>query len=111
MAIYDEMASGGAVITGCALLKFYDIIVTQYGTGDILYNLKKAKHGTLEKIVIKYPRLANLKKSQNQITIIYVDTFNGLWNENELIPLSQAVQYAEDYWLQALEKLKRNGVC
>lgn len=110
MAIYNQTPSGGIVGTGCALEKFIQNIQTLYGPGDIVYSRLKAMRGTLEKVVIKQQKLIKNKRTYNRFVVMYIDTFNGLWNEWDLITLNEAQILAEDYLsdlLIDLNKLKR----
>lgn len=111
MATYEETSNGGAIPGGCAIVKYVDVILTTFGPGDVLYSVHKARKGVMEKIVIKKPRLANLERTQGYPVILYVDTLNGLWNEDELIPFNEAQELAIEYWNSVIAYLDENDAC
>lgn len=96
--IYNETMSGGAVVNSCASIFTSHIYTTLYGIGDALYSAPKARRGVLEKIVIK--QIVPIKASLvgGMFVVMYKDTFNGLWNEDELITLDDAKALAIAYY-------------
>lgn len=88
---YTYEATGGIKIIGCAEYKLINFWYYKYAVGSILFSRKKALRGVYEKIAIKKVRFVDAYSP------IYTDTYNGTWNENELIPYSIAVGLVEDY--------------
>ena len=81
-------ATGGIEVFGCPA---YSMAITYhpiFQIGDILYSKKKAMHGVYEKIAVKkilFP------------AYLYVDTFNALWNQRELVTYEVATALIEQY--------------
>jgi len=95
--VYDEMGSGGMIVSGCMAFSHVHYVITTYGPGDMLYNVHKARKGILEKIVIKKPRVVQSAKTYGLAISLYVDTLNALWNEDDLVTYDEAVDLATDY--------------
>lgn len=102
----DYEATGGIVIGGCAAFKVTKRYITKFGVGARVYIRKKALKGKLESVVIKKinrvmpasPTCAGILKEVN-----YLDTFNRVWMEEELIWQADAVDLATLYW-QAVQE-------
>ncbi len=111
MSVYQETNNGGLVLKGCALIAYKKQYHIAYAAGDIAYNVNKARKGVLEKIVIKQARFFQNKKTLGAFSVIYVDTFNALWNERDLVGHAQAKSLAEYFLLNLLEKIERLDKC
>lgn len=87
---------------GLANIKFFGtpkihvkkLYPSKFIAGEVVYSLKKARLGALEKICIKD---INLNMKYNQPIFIYKDTFNAIYEENELCRLIQAKQEIEGF--------------
>lgn len=77
---------GKIELFGCAVFELDYYADNLYSIRDLLYIKPKALLGILEKIVIKNI----LINGEYPYFITYIDTFNSLWNENELIYLENA---------------------
>jgi hypothetical protein len=112
MSIINEIGSGGATITSdCSLIMFSYKIHTTWGPGDVLYNIDKARVGVLEKVVVKKQRLTMNSRTKGFQNVIYVDTFNALWNEWDLVVLSEAQTVAVAYLERQLAALNSLNSC
>jgi hypothetical protein len=69
----------------------------EYNQGSIVYSIAKAKKGILEAIVIKSVRLFINQKTFGQTKVMYYDTFNGLWGQEELCTQATAKAFAIEY--------------
>lgn len=87
---YDEIGDGGAIPKGCAVISYIRFINALFDIGDVLYNVNAARRGRLEKVVIKAKKIANPAKTQGTDVVLYIDTLNGLWNEDDLVSYSDA---------------------
>ena len=67
----------------------------KWGEGSILYVKYRAEQGVIERIAIKKLLLNNVQ--DNYAVPIYKDTFNRLWNEDDLILEDEARQIAVTY--------------
>mgnify|MGYP003335257256 CR=1 FL=1 len=87
------LGNGEIEFLGCNQPKIYYFVDNIYSIGDLLYIKPKALLGILEKIVIK-DILAN---GEYPYYITYIDTYNWIWNEEELISLETAQNLIEIY--------------
>ena len=94
---YGEVGSGGGDAGGCVPVSIFYSQVTAFGIGDTLYNVAKARRGVLEKVVVKSIRTILTRRTLAAGKTLYVDTFNGLWNEWDLVPLGKAVSLVVAY--------------
>ena len=69
--------------------------MTRFPIGGIFYNCKAARRGCLEAICIKKYKVYSGIKTGGAIRLMYVDTLNGLWNEDELCSKTQAIDSAK----------------
>lgn len=90
--------------TACAVSGKLIGITYKYQEGSILYSCAKSRRGILERICIKTVRVVATRKTWGQPVIMYIDTLNTLWNEDELCAEDDAVAAAIDY----LENLKND---
>lgn len=111
MAVFSENMTGGVKIRGCALDYFFKNVQTLFAPGDIVYWVKRAQQGILEKIVIKQQVWVKKKKTYNEQSVMYRDTLNGLWNEWELTDYDTARTIAANFWLDLQESLDKANPC
>ena len=88
---YTYVATGGFSIFGCSDYTLYHNRRTAFSIGSILFSKQKALKGTYEKVCIK--KILFPSKYIN----LYVDTFNALWNENELVSYNTAVALVKHF--------------
>jgi hypothetical protein len=101
--------SGGVVVKSCSFIRYIQQVYTKYYARDILYNIHAARKGKLEKIVLKERLVSNFKKTYGRLNVVYKDTFNGLWNESDLVEYAEAHALAQAYYERMIveaEKLK-----
>jgi hypothetical protein len=67
-----------------------------FNVGDVACVKLSAQNGLIEKVAIKEVRVLE-SASINQISIMYKDSFNQLWNNGELITYSAAKTIAQTY--------------
>jgi glycerol-3-phosphate responsive antiterminator len=111
MSIFNETGLGGALMAGCATSTIIHTTHTTYGQGDTAYNIDKAKVGVLEKVVVKKQRVIQNSKTHGKALVLYVDTFNGLWNEHDLVSFTEAQALAIDYLQGCLSDLEPIDTC
>lgn len=91
--------SGTINIDGCTRYRLYLYSTYKYQPGDVLFFKNKAvEEGKLEKIVIKKVRLVNNKQTNGVVAFIYQDTYNALYNEDELVNEHTALLLAKNYY-------------
>ena len=100
-------ASGGMVVAGCAGIKLQRKYAILFPPNSKAYIKRNSKFGgKIEYVVIKkankhFPN--NSEESGVQPDIIYLDTNNRIWTEDEFVTQEQALILAADYW----EKMKK----
>ncbi len=109
--INDVVTSGGLFGDGCVLVGIRHPSVTAFGIGDVVYSLPKARVGRLEKVVIKTIRVVTSRRTFGGKVVLYEDTLNGLWNEDELAALDATTALAAAYWQRAAEEAAKQGKC
>lgn len=88
--IYNEIGSGGAMSGDFVLPIVLRPVLTKFVPGEALYNVAKARRGVLEKVIVKAVRSVTSKKTLGVNRVLYIDTFNGLWNEYDLVRPDEA---------------------
>jgi hypothetical protein len=109
--IYDEAVTGGVRGSGCALFNCYLPFAGQYRIGEVLFDASKARRGVLEKIVIKGVRVSMSRRRGSLKVVLYQDTFNGLWNEFDLVPFEGAVELIQAHLDSIENDLSRLSPC
>lgn len=98
------IGSGTIVISGCAVYKATTCLKYKFKEGSKAFICEKArKKGILELIYIKKV-LFNTTKYGSYV-IVYVDTLNGKWLEDELCTETEAISIATNYWERRLENI------
>ena len=89
-------------IGGSAVCKLEITKYSKFNVRDIVYSKKYALNGGYEKICIK-----SLHYEEGQYySPLYKDTYNGYWNENELITHSEANDFVDAYNLAYREMIQ-----
>lgn len=109
---------GGFTIGGCGTASFSVKIQTEFSVGQVVYYRKKAEQGQLERVAIKkvvvngppnayrYRNSGYFEKPRpRHYEVVYVDTYNGWWSENELVTRDEAVALVEAYEVRRIELL------
>jgi len=86
-------ATGGIKLFGCSSYSLGILRYFKYRIGSILFSKQKAMRGIYEKIAIKKVLFPT------EYVNLYMDTFNGLWNEDEIVSYETAVSLVEHYVL------------
>lgn len=80
-------------------------ITYKYREGSLLYSVQAANKGRMERVAIKRVRLVNNYKTFGKTIAIYIDTLNGLWNEDMLCLEADAQSMAISYLQIQQQKL------
>lgn len=84
-------ATGSAYPGGSASIRFQYYV--RFAVGSIAYDCKNARiKGRIEPVVIKKYRIL-----YNPYDVIYTDTLNAIWNEDELCNHEEAIDLATSY--------------
>lgn len=101
MALFTYTASGGLSMNKCGI--WYTFIPNYvrriaFSVRDQAWLRYKAEKGILESIIIKKIKLINFTTRGTGLAIImYIDTFNAIYNERDLIYYDEAVALVEAY--------------
>ena len=98
MPSFSYTGSGSLKISTCS--KYWKTInyPHKWSPGDILFSKQKALMGIFEKVAIKQVKLIMNSTTAGKMIFIYVDTFNSLWNENDLVQEYDALLIAKMYY-------------
>lgn len=106
MAIYNEIGTGGVIIAGCTTVEVLTSYVPRFGPTDIAYVLAEANLGYLQKVAIKKALIA-----EPAGIVTYIDTFNALWNADELVDFITAQAAAINYLTIRVGQVKNFDTC
>lgn len=109
-SFYHESSVGTIRVVGCARISIKQNLVVRFLVGDRVYIRRKAHLGVIESVVIKrmngvFPKYEGFNTAI-QPDINYVDTFNRVWLEDELITQENAIDLARIY----LENVRQEGL-
>lgn len=108
MLTYES--SGNINVAGCASADFKRNYLTRFSVGLKVYIKRQASVGRLEYVVIKKinKQFPNNKEKYGLYPIImYVDTYNRIWAEEELVLQAEALILASNY-LEKMDRLNRD---
>lgn len=108
---YAVAASGGVKVSGCPLVDELFLFVTPFGPGDTAYRVDKARFGILEKVVIRYIKAVSSLHLGPPNAVLYQDTFNALWDEDDLVTYEAAVALADAYLSKAAALIRAANKC
>lgn len=98
---YSYQSTGRLKFFGCPIVEIRKLYPSKFSIGEILYVLSKARLGILEKIAVKK---VNLSLIGNRAFFVYKDTFNFLYNEEDLCRYIEAQQEVDSF-RQYIEEL------
>ena len=107
---YSHVTSGTITIGGCALIERTECLVYKYPIGAKVYVCDKAcNHGKIEAICIKSVRILSSHRSRWEYpspprNVLYTDTYNMIWEEDELCTHAEALDCAIAYWERVQEE-------
>lgn len=108
---FTYVASGGLHLNKCGFtweLVYYYIHPTPFSVGDEVWLKYKAIVGILESVVIKKIKLTTyLYKGKGSSIALFIDTFNRVYNENDIINNQDAVNLANNYIQQELKNASK----
>jgi hypothetical protein len=94
--MYEHQSFGFLKFLGCAGFNFKKNFLVLFVVGSKAYIRKKARFGKMEFVVIK--KILPQNNNQFQPDVLYVDTFNRIWSEDELLTQENALDAANLYW-------------
>lgn len=107
---FQSSSSAGIRVVGCAGVSVQQNLVLRFLVGDRVYIKRKALLGKIESVVIKrmngvFPKYQGFNTAI-QPDVNYVDTFNRVWLESELVSQENAFDLARIY----LENIRQEGL-
>ena len=116
---YTYTTTGGVLVGGCVPFEVNFFYITRFNIGSIVLSKKKKKKGIFEKIAIKDIRFSNknahpfgTSMKRYNYAPLYIDSYNGYHNEEDLCGYSEASALAEAYRIKyaaQLEKITRDN--
>ena len=104
--------SGTIVIAGCTIINLYVNLIYRFKVGDVCFLKFKAVKGKLEKIVIKEVRVVSNDYIYGAVRFMYIDTFNAIYGEEDLVTEKEAILLAKQYYeYQILLNVNAKTVC
>jgi hypothetical protein len=95
--IYNEVGSGGTMANGFAFQDALNLTRTKFVPGEAVYYVAKARRGILERMIVKNVRTVTNRRTRGGNRVLYVDLYNRLWNERDLVLPEQAQALAAAY--------------
>lgn len=107
--MYEYEFNGMINCGGCSLVKVTNKYFILFENGSKAFIKNKAKKGILEFIFIKNSYVNENFSSRNgmELLIIYQDTLNRIWAEEELVFENEATNYFKQYW----SRVNRGNSC
>lgn len=98
--MYEHVSSGLCKLFGCAGVSFKKNFLVLFTVGSKVYIKRKARFGKMEFVVIKkiFRQTPQDVNQGIQPEIMYADTFNRIWSEDELLSKENALDAANLYW-------------
>lgn len=109
--MYFYQGSQGSIrVVGCAAVSVQQNLVVRFLVGERVYIKRKALQGKVESVVLKringvFPKYEGFNTAI-QPDVNYVDTFNRVWLEDELVSQERAIDLARIY----LENIRQEGL-
>ena len=104
--------AGAVFFNGCTEINFSKYYPHKFNVGDACFLKFKAVKGKLEKVVIKQVKIVSNYAIDGTIKFMYLDTFNSLHGEKDLLTQNEAVQTAKQYYeYQIFLTLSAKTIC
>jgi hypothetical protein len=110
MSYFFQGSQGSIRVVGCAGVSVQQKLIVRFLVGERVYVRRKALQGKIESIVVKrlngvFPKYEGFNPAI-QPDVNYVDTFNRVWLEDELVSQEKAIDLARIY----LENIRQDGL-
>lgn len=99
--MFEHESTGTIRINGCAGTNLKKIFLALFTVGSKAYIKQRARFGKMEFVVVKkvYRQTPRNTASEGiQPEVMYLDTYNRMWAENELLLQENALDLATLYW-------------
>lgn len=107
---YTYASTGGLSFSGCVDFEITQYIAANFKERDVAYEARLAKKGTLDRLVIK--KIIPVLNAYGRYQINYLDTFNAVYLEEELVDHETAIELATAYFelqqARAIEALQNS---
>lgn len=112
MSVTNYTGSGTIFLSSCTPINFRRNWPYRFAIGDTCFLKFRAIKGKLEKIVIKEIRVVANDYTNGIVKIMYLDTFNALYGELDLITEKEAILLAKQYYeYQILLNISAKTTC
>lgn len=72
-------------------------VTYRFPEGSVVYSCEKALAGVLEAVAIKSVKFVANERTNGNFVVFYTDTYNGVWNEDQLCTEAAARATAVSY--------------
>lgn len=105
---FEYTGEGTIRISGCVCPTKQVYVLYKWQVNSYVYLKYKALQGIMERVAIKKVIINQSPKTAFAEVVLYQDTLNSLYNENDLITEEEALYYAQLYWLTQLEQYQKS---
>lgn len=111
---FQHQSSGRVRVKGCAGFELKKNYPAAYSVGQRVWIGRKARAGVFESVVVKRVRASVTSEPSYagiDVAIIYTDTFNRVWVEQELVnqTTAQALVDAHRAWVRRMSQALYDG--
>lgn len=99
---FSFTGSGTIEFNSCTKYRYLKAYPYKWLPGQIVYYKPKAQIGKLEKIVVKKVQVVRTRSTDGTVVFMYIDTFNSIYNEYDLISEIEALVLAKQYYQQQI---------
>lgn len=113
----EYQADGGVKVRGCAGTGLRRNYPVRYSVGERVWVGRKARMGKVESVVIKRSRVSVPDRPSPggyATAVVYTDTFNRVWIENELVNQEEAqelLQWSAERKAAGVRAMYETGAC
>jgi hypothetical protein len=103
--MFEYTSGGGIGLGGCGGRRVTLYRHFRFGPGDTVYLCYRAIRGVLERVTIKRINIVQNERTAGQIIPLYVDTYNSIYNEDDLCTEAQAIAKANYFYNKQLVEI------
>lgn len=99
--MFEYEADGVIRVRGCSLVRLRRDYAILFANNSKVFIKNKALRGIIEFIVVKQSYLTtnpSYTRTGVQPVVVYLDTFNRVWLEDELLYQEEALDLSELFW-------------
>ena len=94
-------AAGTVRVGGCFHASWTWNVEYRYAEGSVVFRRDKARKGVLERVAVKSVLINDVHGVHDAVPM-YVDTYNAMYGEEDLVPYAEAMALATTYYERAI---------